>query len=316
MFAYLLKRLFGAAFVFDMRGFWPDERVEGGAWRRGSVVYAVVKRLERVFLSNADVIVSLTHAGERIIRGFPYMQGRASRIAVIPTCTNLALFRPGGPPATKDGPGALIVGYVGSVTTWYMFDPVLTAFEMLRRRQPSARLRIVNRGQHAYIRERLGAHAIPDEVVELREASFADMAAEMATMDCGVFFIRPVFSKQASAPTKLGEFLACGIPCLTSSGVGDVQEILEPGRVGVVTAGTEPDQLRDGVERLLRLVEDPDTRERCVAAALEHFSLESGVAAYDRIYRSLTDHLEVPAGRVAEEDETAFDVPSPPAMTH
>jgi hypothetical protein len=33
----------GAAFLFDMRGFWVNEKVEAGHWKQGSVVYRVAK---------------------------------------------------------------------------------------------------------------------------------------------------------------------------------------------------------------------------------------------------------------------------------
>ena len=63
-----LKRRFGTRFLFDMRGFWPDEKVEGDNWNLSNPVYAAVyryfKRLESRLLRCADHIVSLTEAGQ------------------------------------------------------------------------------------------------------------------------------------------------------------------------------------------------------------------------------------------------------------
>ena len=59
--ALALKRLTGAKFVFDMRGFWADERIDGGLWPRDGRMYRVAKWFERRFLLNADHVVSLTH---------------------------------------------------------------------------------------------------------------------------------------------------------------------------------------------------------------------------------------------------------------
>jgi hypothetical protein len=106
-------------------------------------------------------------------------------------------------------------------------------------------------------------------------------------MDAGIFFIKPVFSKQASAPTKLGEFLGCGIPCLGNAGVGDMAEVLESDRVGVAVKSFDEVSLHDGLSRLLGLCADPEVSSRCVAAAQRHFSLDEGVARYERIYSSL-----------------------------
>ncbi|HET9177453.1 MAG TPA: glycosyltransferase, partial [Terriglobia bacterium] len=55
-----LKRAAGIRLIFDMRGFWPDEKVDGGAWRRGSGVYRAAKWFEKRLLERADVVISLT----------------------------------------------------------------------------------------------------------------------------------------------------------------------------------------------------------------------------------------------------------------
>ncbi|MCR6702438.1 MAG: hypothetical protein NVV68_15365 [Dokdonella sp.] len=109
----------------------------------------------------------------------------------------------------------------------------------------------------------------------------------MARMHAGVFFIKPVFSKQASAPTKLGEFLGCGVPCLTNAGVGDLTDILHGEKAGVAVTDLQPDALRGGINALLELLRDPTIRARCVEAAHRHFSLDEGVARYRAVYRSV-----------------------------
>jgi glycosyltransferase involved in cell wall biosynthesis len=109
----------------------------------------------------------------------------------------------------------------------------------------------------------------------------------MSRMDAGLFFIRPVFSKTGSAPTKLGEFLGCGIPCLGNAGVGDYAAILEGERVGVALRDFSAAEKEAGVKRLLELLRDPQVRERCTSAARLHFSADKGAQDYDRLYRSL-----------------------------
>ena len=43
----------------------------------------------------------------------------------------------------------------------------------------------------------------------------------------------PVFSKKASSPTKMGEFLALELPIVTNGGVGDVSRIMYETAAGV-----------------------------------------------------------------------------------
>jgi glycosyltransferase involved in cell wall biosynthesis len=153
--------------------------------------------------------------------------------------------------------------------------------------RPDARLLVVNRGEHSYIRERLAAAGVPDDAVELTSATHAEVPGLMARMDAGIFFIKPVFSKQASAPTKLAEFLGCGVPCLGNAGVGDMAQVLEGEGVGVALASFDPAALQSGLARLLALAADPGIAPRCAAAAKRHFSLDEGVSRYRSIYEQI-----------------------------
>src|SRR3954452_55576 len=54
--------------LFDIRGFWVDERVDGRMWRRGGLLHRIGKRCERWFFREADAVVTLTHASVPQIR--------------------------------------------------------------------------------------------------------------------------------------------------------------------------------------------------------------------------------------------------------
>lgn len=284
--ALFVKRTLRIPFIFDMRGFWPDERVDGGIWNPGSRMYRIAKKVERALLLQADVVVSLTRAAVDAMRRFPYLAGRSVRFEVVPTCTNLKSFQC-SERGTGSRDGALFrLGYVGSAGTWYEFDAVLDAFEILSRIRPGAELLVINRNDHEYIRARLAARAFVNKV-ELRATEHSEVPREMSRMDAGVFFYRQTYSKLATAPTKLGEFLACGVPCLSNVGVGDVAGLLEDESVGVAVRDFTEPALEEAVERILRLALDPEIHERCVATARKHFALATGVRAYHDMYCSM-----------------------------
>jgi len=168
-----------------------------------------------------------------------------------------------------------------------MFDEVAACFAELLRMRPDTHFLIVNRGEHAYIRERLAVAGVPASSVVLISATPDDMPRQIARMDASIYFTKPVFSKKAMAPTKLAELLGCGVPCLGNAGVGDMAEVLEGERVGVALRAFDQDSLTAGLVRLLALVADPSTQARCVAAAQKHFSLDKGVRHYSAVYRDL-----------------------------
>lgn len=282
--ALALKRVFGVRFLFDMRGFWADEKVESGAWAKKTFLYGLAKGFERRFLSEADAIVSLTHAGVDELSRFAYPRPHSQMIEVIPTCTDLELF---SLPACPRPAGRFIVGCVGSVRLWYMFDEMVAFFKALQEQRPDARLVVLNRDEHEYVRRTIMSAGVSESCWELRGVEPRDIPREMSAMDAGLFFIRPVFSKRGSCPTKMGEFLASGVPCVGNAGVGDCEQLLEGARVGVALKSFDETALRAGARRLLELSRETSIRGRCIETARAHFSLDRGVASIERIYEAL-----------------------------
>jgi glycosyltransferase involved in cell wall biosynthesis len=278
--ALAAKRASGAKFLFDMRGFWADEKVDGGLWPAGGMLYRGAKSAERRLLLAADHVVTLTHASEKELRRFPCLAGRAVPITVIPTCADLDRFTIQGP-AQRD---PFVLGYVGSVGTWYLLDEMLRCFLAVRGKRPGARLLVANRGAHAQIRAAIESHGIAGDEVELVDADPADMPAIIGRMSAAMALIKPAYSKIASAPTKLAEYLGCGVPCLGNAGVGDMEDVLEGRRVGVALEGFGDEELASGIERLLALADDKATPRRCRDVAEALFSRDAGAAAYAKIY--------------------------------
>lgn len=284
----LLKIIFGTRFIFDMRGFWADERVDGGLWKKDGLLYKINKWLEKYYFLKADTVVVLTQAAVDEIRKLDYLKNRDIDIEIIRTCTNLELFYPKRSKVPLEG-GGFTLGYLGNVGTWYLFDPALVFFNTLREFRPQAKLLFINDGQHEYIRLRLKAFNIPDSCVELKTIPFSKSCDEICRMDAVVFFIKPVFSKKSSMPTKLGELFGCGVPCVTNSGIGDVDQILKEEQAGVLLYRFNQEDMRAAAKQLLELTKDPQISSRCVKTARKYFSLEDGVKTYDKIYKRLSN---------------------------
>ena len=288
--ALALKRITGIKYIFDMRGFWADEKVDGGVWPRNGLLYHVVKKFERKFFLGTDYLISLTQAGLREVKLLTYMDGYMPPCTVIPTCADLRHFCPTFNSSFYKSTSVFVLGYVGSVGTYYLFEEVISSFVQLLNIRPNARLLIVNRDQHDFIRNQLIASGISDRKFDLISSSHFDVPMYMSRMDAAVFFIKPVFSKQASAPTKLAEFLGCGIPCLSNAGVGDLAEVLEGEKVGVAISSFDPTSMVAALHEILDIAGTPEISSRCVSVAEKYFSLDMGVSKYSEIYDFLSSY--------------------------
>jgi glycosyltransferase involved in cell wall biosynthesis len=280
----LLKKLFGSRFLFDMRGFWVDERVDGGIWRSGSASFRISKWFERRFLENADVVVTLTRSAVKELEKIDYLQAMPFEYRIIPTCVDMERFRP---LASLRDDTDFVLGYLGSVGTWYLFDELLDAYRAFLQKRPATRLLIINRDDHEFIRDRLQHFSVPTESVEVLAGDYEEVPKLLARIDAGIFLIKPVYSKRASAPTRLGELLACGKPCLGNSGVGDIETILKEKGVGICVDEISREAIVHGLTELADLSSQQDIAARCRESAGKYFSLDMGVSQYSEIYGSL-----------------------------
>jgi glycosyltransferase involved in cell wall biosynthesis len=289
--ALFVKRAYGARFLFDMRGFWVDEKVDAGHWPRGGLLYRVGKWCERRFFGEADAIVSLTAAG---IREFPRLGNVRTGvpIVVIPTCADLDRFAPGPPDAAQRSAlgldGSIVVGCVGTLSNWYLRQDTLAYLAWLAKRTDRMKALIVTRDDHDLLRADAARAGLPPERLVVVRASFDEVPALMRLMDAGVFFIRVCFSKRASAATKLAEFLGCGVPVVINDGIGDSGDAVRDARAGVVLGAADMEQFERTAEAFDALVVDPEAGARCRALAIRDFGLATGVARYAKLYAQLT----------------------------
>ena len=284
--ALVIKKLFGVKFIFDMRGLWADEKIDSGIWKENGILYKTTKKLEKIFLLKADRIVSLTESAVEEIKSFSYLKGKEINFSVIRTCTDLELFTP--VEASIKSSKSFRLGYVGSVSLWYLFEETLKFFEFFNKEITNSELHIINKNEHKYINNLLTQYPLLKKNIILESLDHREVADCMKQMDAGIFFIKPFYSKKASSPTKLGEFLATGLPCITNKGIGDMDTILEAEKVGITLENFSNESIEKGIIDLLALKEEETLSKRCRNTARRYFSLEKGAKEYSKIYKSFS----------------------------
>jgi hypothetical protein len=101
--------------------------------------------------------------------------------------------------------------------------------------------------------------------------------------DYSIFFIKPSYSKQASAPTKFAENVACHLPSITNKGVGDMEYYLTQYKVGKLV-----DLDNINYEEVLSFIKKPDIVDEDFDKLFnEHFDKKMAVEKYNAIYKRL-----------------------------
>ena len=274
-----MKRKFKTAFLFDMRGFWADERVDGNIWNLKNPIYKWVykyfKRKELLFLKEADYTVSLTLAGKNEMLTWKGITGLNERVKVIPCCADLNLFKP----VSRDSE-EFTLGYLGSLGTWYMLTEMLMVFKKIKEINPNAKFHFLTKDDPGIIYSEIKEIGIQLEDIIVEESDRKDIPFKTRNWNFSVFFILPCFSKLSSSPTKQGELMGMGIPIICNSGVGDVDSIVEKYQSGHVV----PNINRLNLDEVLNKKFDKQTLRK---GANDYFSLIKGVESYHMIYENI-----------------------------
>ncbi len=296
---YLASRLTAKKFIFDERGLMAEEYVDGGMWKRGGFLYRVVLCFEKKLLVTADALVVLSENIRAFLTDTAYLtwgsSGKRKNITVIPCCVDIQKFNI-QPSLTKrlskkfGLSGKFVFLYTGSFGTWYLLDEMIDFFSCAKTIIPQAHFLILTRLPKNTVTELWVKKGFLNKDLTVASVEFTDMPDYIKLANVGMFFIKPTFSKTSSCPTKFAEYLACGLPVVINSGIGDTDSIVRDNNVGVVVESFDGETYLSAAVKIQGMVkEEKDIATRCYSVARDTFSLENGIEKYWQIYNKVMD---------------------------
>jgi glycosyltransferase involved in cell wall biosynthesis len=290
-----LSKKIGLPVIFDMRGFWIDERIESGIWRSNQFIWKYViahfRRLERKALERSTAIVVLTQDAKDVIAAHPnFGEGR---IEVIPCSVNQEVFVPHRHERASQrakyniDPDDLVIAYLGSSGPLYCIDVVLKL--MVRLKALSCPVRLLFLGEHkiADYMSRASSLGLALEYGDFRSCKVPHHQVPLAlsASDFGISLRIPTFSSLGVSATKVGEYLACGLPVITSKGIGDIEKIIEDGKSGVVLKDFGDDEIDRAAKMIAarKFSEMGQIRDKAKVI----FDLDQASRQYDGLYKYL-----------------------------
>ena len=286
--------------LFDIRGFFPEEYVDAGIWKKDSRIYKSVKLVEKWLLRDADAFITLTEKAREIL--FPEVSetgfDRENRpVEVIPCCVDLDKFKIATNTSREEireklGIGArFTIVYVGSFGGFYMTEEMADFYRVAKERDPSTFALILTQSPREMIEPLLKERGFTEKDYFIQKVKPNEIPLYLSAADAAVSFIMPSYSKQASSPTKNAEYLACGLPIVVNDGIGDTTQFILEDRTGVLISEFSAESYNQALDDLDRLMQNrKELAERCKKSAKERFDLiKVGGARYRRIYQRLLE---------------------------
>jgi glycosyltransferase involved in cell wall biosynthesis len=280
--------------LFDIRGFFPEEYTDAGVWPQDGWLYRAAKRVERWLMSEADGFVVLTENA----RGILFPESRESGydasgrpVEVIPCCVDLdrfALLDRERRLAAKESlglSGRRVYVHVGSLSGLYLADKLADLLATARANDPTVYALFLTQSSPANIAPLLESYGFGRDDFRVIKVPPAEVPKYLAASDVALSFVKAGYATASRSPTKIPEYLACGVPVIANRGVGDIDDLIERRRVGTLVENFSNDAYQRAVGEIGTLI---DTEERCRKTAIEEFDLPSvGGERYRRLYRRL-----------------------------
>lgn len=247
---YLVSRLRGVPYVFELRDLWPESIRAVGALKASPLLNAI-ERLELFLYHKAAMVVSVTHAFKRNLerRGID-----SAKIHVVTNGADLSRFskRPRNEAlAQRLGfEGRFIAGYIGTHGMAHALGTLLEAALLLQEEgRDDIRLLLLGDGASKQaLRKRAAA-------MGLRNVTFVDSVPKdevvdyWSLLDASIIHLRDTELFTTVIPSKLFECMAMGVPVL--HGVrGESAEIVERAGAGLVFEPENAGALRNRIVEL------------------------------------------------------------------
>ncbi len=254
--AWLMSRVLGVPYVFEVRDLWPGIFVELGILKNRLII-RVLEGLELFLYRRAARVVVVTDSFRDILvaRGLP-----PTHVEVVTNGVDPEYYHPmsGDTPqrAAHGLAGRCVVLYIGAHGISHALQAILRSAEMLRDRDDIRFVFVGEGAEKKALVERAATLGLPN-VVFLPGQPKDSMPAWYATADIALVPLRDIALFETFIPSKMFEILACARP-IVASVRGEPRRILEASGGAVVV---DPEDSAAIAAAVLALADDPERRE-------------------------------------------------------
>lgn len=244
--AWLVARIRGARFVFEVRDLWPETLIDMGALKRDSLMARILRNIEKFLYQKASAIIVLLPYAHEYIESLGIEK---NKITWIPNGAQFQRYAGVVPLPHKTNPPFTIM-YLGALGRVNGLDILVRGFKILEEKYPGQFfLEIYGFGPEKNdllaLVEKLEAHSVtfrdPVPKNRLHEVmgkadAFIYVALDLPLYKYGISF------------NKLNDYLSAGRPVISIANTRN--NIVEESKSGVVMKEITPESVAHATERL------------------------------------------------------------------
>ncbi|MBI4732867.1 MAG: glycosyltransferase family 4 protein [Chloroflexi bacterium] len=282
--AWVLARLKGAKFLFEVRDLWPQFAIAVGVLKSPLLIRLslwlerfLYRRADRMMVNSPGYLAHVTERG-------------AKQVDLIPNSADPAMFDPADSGEAFRTRHLLadqfVVLYAGAHGMSNDLGVVLESARLLAGSRPEVRIVFLGDGKEkARLQEQAAGLT---NVLFLPPVPKTEMAEALAGADACIAILKPIEAYKTPYPNKVFDYMAAGRPvALAIDGV--IREVVEAARCGIFTQPGDPAALSEAIQSLAA---DREKSRRMGLAGRkhleEHFSRDEMAAKLLGILEEMT----------------------------
>ena len=278
--AYYIKKFTGVKYIFDIRGFWFDEKKD--AKLISFILYKILKLIEKKIYTSADFVITLSKKSINHINQIFNVKKR--KIEHVTCFTNLNKFTKNSKNLSKE----IIFGYVGNIGLSYDFQKVLLFLKIYNKYNKNWKLIFINNYLNKREKSDLFKTFPHKSKIKIYSSEYKNINYMYKKINYGIYFLKNDFSKTASCPTKLGEMLGSGVPVITNGQIGDIEFFIN----GKKKCGFVINKVSDkNLYKLSKIIKNKKNylrmKKNAVYIAKKYFEQNKVLLTYNNIYQKL-----------------------------
>lgn len=245
---FLLSKILGSKFVFEVRDIWPDSAVNQIDLENESFFIRFGRGIENWLYHKADLIVPVTPVAEKIIK----RRSNGTPTSVIPNGVDTELFQKmKNPQQGMDetfNPGKFRVGYVGSLGVIHDLRTFVKAAKLCENDPDIEFIIVGDSGRNNQLQDILDEFQ-PPNVTWVGLKKHEQIPYYISSFDVAVNPVNPSKAFESIVTVKFYEYLACEVPVITC-GKGLLKVIGDQSGAAITVEPNNPQELADAIEEL------------------------------------------------------------------
>lgn len=265
-------------FLYDYRSFPIEEWQEIGSLKNKFLIF-FLQYIDNLMIKRADHINVLVNQAKIYFND----KMHKNNFSVIPTCSSIKAINE-DEFVYKDN--NLNFVYVGGVKDPYQLEKIFTFFKFVLLCSPKSNLTIINENEHLYINEFINKYNFKKKII-IKSIDNENLKSELVNYDVGLLFLKITKSRKMCCPTKIGEYVSCGLALVCNKGVDFIDKELTKYKTIFSLENLDIYTVRNLLEDITKLKKEKKIKKESICIHNNFFDLEKGSNNFMKAYDNL-----------------------------